>query len=90
MKKHPLPVAAGFLLVMLAACGNEEKKTETLSTPPPPAQSQAPAKSAPKTEVSVGPDGASVKTKDGTKIQVDGKGVEAGDKKVDIKIKTRQ
>ncbi|MDF2386639.1 hypothetical protein JMG10_34580 [Nostoc ellipsosporum NOK] len=87
MKKHLMPLAAGILLVALAACSNDEKKTETPSTPPAQSQTPPPAQ---KTEVSVGPDGASVKTKDGTKVAVDKKGAEVGDKKTDIKIKTPQ
>ncbi len=88
MKKHLMAFTAGFLLIALAACSNEEKKTETPVTPP--AQTKAPPPPAQKTEISVGPDGASVKTKDGTKVSMDKKGAEVGDKKTDIKIKTPQ
>jgi hypothetical protein len=88
MKKHLMTFTAGFLLIALAACSNDEKKTETPATPP--AQTKAPPPPAQKTEISVGPDGASVKTKDGTKVSMDKKGAEVGDKKTDIKIKTPQ
>jgi len=88
MKKHLMSLSAGLLLIGMTACSNEEKKTETPA--PPPAQSKTPPPPAQKTEISVGPDGASVKTKDGTKVSMDKKGAEVGDKKTDIKIKTPQ
>ncbi|WP_028787815.1 hypothetical protein [Terrimonas ferruginea] len=89
MKKHLMSLSAALLLIGITACSNEEKKTETPATPP--AQSKAPPPPpAQKTEISVGPDGASVKNKDGTKVSMDKKGAEVVDKKTDIKIKTPQ
>jgi len=76
--------AASFLLVMLA-CNDEKKKEETTTTTKEqPATIPAEPK---KTEISVGPGGAEVKTKSGTEVKVGEKGATVGSKDVKIDIK---
>ena len=60
----------------LFACNSEDKKV-----------ADAKAEEPKKTEISVGPGGAEVKTKSGTEIKVDEKGAKAGNKDVKIDIK---
>lgn len=89
-------VAAICLAVFFTACGNQEEKPETptpsqetVPAPSPstnaPAATQEPAK----TEVSVGPDGGSIKTKDGTNVSVSDTGGSMGNKNVNLKVKTK-
>jgi hypothetical protein len=71
------------------ACNNSEKKTEEASATES-GSSAAPATTEPKkTEVSVGPNGAEVKTKTGAEVKVDGSGGSVGNKDVKIKINTK-
>ena len=84
--------AASFLLVMIA-CNNEKKKEETTTTHEQPATTPAktstPAEPK-KTEISVGPGGAEVKTKSGTEVKVGDKGATVGSKDVKIDIKKKK
>ncbi|MGZ8557452.1 MAG: hypothetical protein ACXWWC_03930 [Chitinophagaceae bacterium] len=83
--------AASFLLVMLA-CNNEKKKEETTTTTKE-QPATTPATTTPaepkKTEISIGPDGAEVKTKSGTEVKVSDKGTTVGSKDVKIDIKKK-
>jgi hypothetical protein len=74
---------AALCLLAVFACNNETKKEDV------PAKEKAAKEEAKKTEVSVGPDGAEVKTKSGTEVKVGDSGVSVGtkDAKVDIKSK---
>ena len=78
--------AVAFLFVMFA-CNNETKKEET-TTVKEPAKKEAAAE-AKKTEISVGPDGAEVKTKSGTEVKVGDKGATVGSKDVKIDVKKK-
>lgn len=75
---------AAILILGTAACGNKENKTENGNNNASAVES-APDK---KTEISVGPDGAEVKTKSGTEVKVGDKGASVGNKDVDIKVGT--
>lgn len=81
-------IAATFLIIGLTACGNKENKTDETTTTTFPSSSEAtPGK---KTEISIGTDGAEVKTKNGTEVKVGEKGASVGNKDVDIKIGTKK
>ncbi len=93
MKKTIMSVIiAASLVISVAACGNKENKTETKEKAP--SSGNAPASSAnsseKKTEISVGPDGAEIKTKTGTAVKVNEKGASATTKDVKIKIGTKK
>ena len=83
--------AASFLLVMLA-CNDEKKKEETTTTTKDHSNA-SPATTTPaepkRTEISIGPDGAEVKTKSGTEVKVGDKGTTVGSKDVKIDIKKK-
>ena len=79
-------VAGSFLLVMLA-CNNEKKKEEVTTAKEQPPISNAEPK---KTEISIGADGAEVKTKSGTEVKVGEKGATVGTKDVKIAVKTKE
>ena len=88
--------AASFLFVMLA-CNDEKKKEETTTTTkeqPATTPATTPVTTAPvepkKTEISIGPDGAEVKTKRGTEVKVGDKGATVGSKDVKIDIKKKE
>ncbi len=84
--------AASFLFVMLA-CNDEKKKEETTTTTKE-QPATTPVITAPvepkKTEISIGPDGAEVKTKRGTEVKVGDKGATVGSKDVKIDIKKKE
>ena len=86
-------------LIALIACNNGDEKaetknttTETTTTTP---ASTTPASTTPKeepkkTNVSVGPGGASVDTKKGTSVKVDSNGVKLGTKGVNISVNPKK
>lgn len=78
--------ASSFLLVMIA-CNNEKKKEEETTTVKE--QPAKPAAEPKKTEISIGPDSAEVKTKSGTEVKVGEKGVTVGSKDVKVDIKKK-
>jgi len=96
-----LGLALGCFLVVSCSDNTTEKSSTTsdttTTTPPAPKQEYAAPpskdnvevkKDTPRTEISVGKDGAAVKTKKGTGVSVDKKGVKVGSKDVKIDIKT--
>ncbi len=78
--------AASLLLIMLS-CNDEKKKVETTTTTHE--QREATRTERKKTEISVGPGGAEVKTKSGTEVKVSDKGAAVGSKDVKIDIKNK-
>ena len=66
----------------------KKKKEETTTVKEQPAKTRTPAE-AKKTEISVGPDGAEVKTKSGTEVKVGEKGATVGSKDVKIDVKKK-
>ena len=90
MKTRFLKLFAGSFLFVMLACNNETKKEETttIKEKEQPAKKETPAEPK-KTEISVGPDGAEVKTKSGTEVKVGDKGATVGSKDVKIDIKKK-
>ncbi|MGK2864730.1 MAG: hypothetical protein ACSLE0_22560 [Chitinophagaceae bacterium] len=78
--------AVSLLLVMLS-CNDEKKKEESTTTTHK--KSDATPAERKKTEISVGPGGAEVKTKSGTEVKVSDKGAAVGSKDVKIDIKNK-
>lgn len=87
MKTRFLNLFAVVFLFVMFGCNNETKKEET-TTVKEPAKKEAAAE-AKKTEISVGPDGAEVKTKSGTEVKVGDKGATVGSKDVKIDVKKK-
>ena len=89
-QKHMKPIATWLLaaafFVPATACNNQETETrqeaEKTTVKPKPGETK-------KTEVSVGPDGAEVKTKDGTEVKVSESGSSVGTKDTRVKITTK-
>lgn len=93
-------IAYSVLVVCLLSCSdqatekNESVKSEpaktSVTTPPTVVNEQVEVKikETPKTEISIGQQGGSVKTKNGTDVSLDKKGVKVGTKDVNIDIKT--
>lgn len=87
--KTGLKLFAVSLLLSLFACNNEKKKEETTtSAKEQPVKTTTPAEPK-KTEISVGPGGAEVKTKSGTEVKVGEKGATVGSKDVKIDVKKK-
>jgi hypothetical protein len=76
-------ILAGLFMLAAFACNNETKKEEVT------VKEKAAKEEAKKTEVSVGPDGAEVKTKSGTEVKVGEKGASVGTKDVKIDVKNK-
>ena len=89
MKTGFVKLFAGSLLWIMLACNNEKKKEET-NVKEQPAKITAPAEEPKKTEISIGSDGAEVKTKSGTEVKVGEKGATVGSKDVKIDIKKKE
>lgn len=64
MKTALVKTVAGCFLLVMIACNNETSEAKTPEAAKPAPAATTPVKVEPKTEVSVGPDGAEVKTKD--------------------------
>ena len=85
-------------LIVLMACNSGDEKaetksttTETTTTPATNTPAGTTAKEEPKkTNVSVGPGGASVDTKKGTSVKVDSSGVKVGSKDVIISVNPKK
>ena len=90
MKTRFLKLFAGSFLFVMLACNNETKKEEeeTTTIKEQPAKQETPAEPK-KTEISVGSDGAEVKTKSGTEIKVGEQGASVGSKDVKIDVKKK-
>lgn len=87
MKIRLLSLCAGFVLLTAVACNSETKKEEVTVKEK---AAKAPAADEPKkTEISIGPDGAEVKTKSGTEVKVGEKGASVGSKDVKVDIKNK-
>ena len=98
---HSLIFAAIVLVAISCSNSNNDKAEPTTTTPaaPPATPPATPAetkkdhvevevkKDTPRTEISIGEKGGSIKTKKGTGISVDEKGVKVGSKDVKIDIK---
>ncbi len=90
MKTGFVKLFAGSLLLIMLACNNEKKKEETTTIKEQPAKTTTPAAEPKKTEISIGSDGAEVKTKSGTGVKVGEKGATVGSKDVKIDIKKKE
>jgi len=88
MKTSFAKLFAGSFLIVMLACNNEKKKEET-TTKEQPAKTTTPTAEPKKTEISIGPDSAEVKTKSGTEVKVGEKGVTVGSKDVKVDIKKK-
>ena len=84
MKTMIIKFVLASALFGFVACNNSEKKTEETN-----ATESGTATEPKKTEVSVGPGGAEVKTKSGTEVKVGESGGSVGNKDVNIKINTK-
>lgn len=84
MKTIFFSLLTGLFLLTVVACNNE-KKTEEVTKKEKSSKTEEPKK----TEISVGPDGAAVKTKSGTDVKVGEKGVSVGSEDVKIDIKSK-
>ncbi len=73
------------LFILMVSCNNEKKEEVKEKK----ATVEAPVKVEKKTEISVGPDGGSVKTKDGKEMEVNKNGVKVGTKDVKVKLNTK-
>ena len=83
-----LKLAGISFLLVIVSCANEKKEEETKTTTvKEQAVKKADTPEPKKTEVSVGPDGAEVKTKSGTEVKVSDKGATVGNKDVKIDLK---
>lgn len=90
MKTKGIQLLAASFLAVIVACNNqttEEKKPEqgnstTVKTETKTAEPK-------KTEVTVGPDGAEVKTKTGEEVKVSQSGGTVGTKDVKVKVNTK-
>lgn len=89
MKTSFLKLFAGSFLMVMLACNNEKKKEETTTEKEQPAKTTSPTAEPKKTEISIGPDSAEVKTKSGTEVKVGEKGVTVGSKDVKVDIKKK-
>ncbi len=87
MRNKLLNLLAGLVLLTVFACNSETKKEEV--TEKEKSAKTSASEEPKKTEVSVGPDGAEVKTKSGTEIKVGEKGASVGSKDVKIDVKSK-
>lgn len=87
MKTSFVKLFAGSFLMVMLACNNEKKKEEATKEQPP--KTTTPTAEPKKTEISIGPDSAEVKTKSGTEVKVGEKGVTVGSKDVKVDIKKK-
>ena len=87
MKTRLLKLFAGLFLLIMLACNNETKKEET-TVKEEPAKKETPAEPK-RTEISVGADGAEVKTKSGTEVKIGDSGASVGSKDVKIDVKKK-
>ena len=78
---------AGSLLLTMLACNNETRKEET-TVKEEPVKKETPAEPK-RTEISVGADGAEVKTKSGTEVKIGDSGVSVGSKDVKVDDKRK-
>ena len=88
MKTGFLKLFTGSFLLVLLACNNEKKKEETTTIKEQPGKTNTPAEPK-KTEISIGPDGAEVKTKSGTEVKIGDTEATVGSKDVKIDIKKK-
>ena len=88
MKTIFLKLFAGSFLLIMLACNNETRKEET-TVKEEPAKKETPAEPK-RTEISVGADGAEVKTKSGTEVKIGDSGASVGSKDVKIDIKKKE
>lgn len=88
MKTRFLKIFAGSFLLVMLACNNETKKEETTTVKEEPAKKETPAEPK-RTEISVGADGAEVKTKSGTEVKIGDSGASVGSKDVKIDVKKK-
>jgi hypothetical protein len=88
MKSIITKLLAGMVLLTFAACNNdteeEQKPGSTIVSP----GAKAPGEPK-KTEVTIGPDGSSIKTADGKELEVKKDGAKVGTRDVAIKVSTK-
>lgn len=77
------------VLFGFVACNNSETKTEETKATESGSSTPGTSTEKKKTEVSIGPGGAEVKTKSGAEVKVGESGGSVGNKDVNIKINTK-
>ena len=86
MKRQFARFFAAALLFGAVACNNEKTEQKEEKTTVSPTKTAGEAK---KTEISVGPNGGSVKTRDGKEVELDKSGARVGTKDVNVKVNTK-